>query len=278
MERLLHVTTILSIVLLVLVLISVRRAHIRVEYSVSWLLAAVAMLVLSRRGRCLDYVTRNYRDSGYAPYPVFDGRQRLPDHVLPLLGHHFPPARRQHRAGAACGDPGVSRRGASTGMKSKKAESGKKPRSRGRRPPPPLHWWMAGGCWRWPRWSLRSGRTRPRCTGPSCSTTPSCRLPFALRRPAWRLDARAPPAPDGHLLGERAALADDDTYSYHVVNVLIHCVTGGLVFLIVRRLLELARHGGVAANAARRLRRGAFSCCTRRRPKRWRTSPAAPKP
>ena len=48
MDRLLNVTTVLSIVLLVMVLVSVRRAHIRVEYSVSWLLAAAAMLVLSR--------------------------------------------------------------------------------------------------------------------------------------------------------------------------------------------------------------------------------------
>ena len=39
MDRLLNVTTVLSIVLLLMVLISVRRAHIRVEYSVSWLLA-----------------------------------------------------------------------------------------------------------------------------------------------------------------------------------------------------------------------------------------------
>jgi len=38
----------LSLALIVLVLISVRRAHIRVEYSVSWLGAAVTLLVLSR--------------------------------------------------------------------------------------------------------------------------------------------------------------------------------------------------------------------------------------
>lgn len=60
MQSLLHVTTILSIVLLVLVLVSVRRAHIRVEYSVSWLLASVAMLLLSRSRPVLDYVTRRF--------------------------------------------------------------------------------------------------------------------------------------------------------------------------------------------------------------------------
>jgi hypothetical protein len=58
MDRLLNVTTVLSLLLLVMVLISVRRAHIRVEYSVSWLLAAVTMLVLSRSRPVLDLVTR----------------------------------------------------------------------------------------------------------------------------------------------------------------------------------------------------------------------------
>jgi len=40
--------SVLSGVLILLVLISVRRAHIRVEYSVSWLAAGVVLLVLSR--------------------------------------------------------------------------------------------------------------------------------------------------------------------------------------------------------------------------------------
>ena len=58
MEHLLNVTTWLSILLLLAVLASVRRAHIRVEYSVSWLLAAVAMLVLSRNYQALEAVRR----------------------------------------------------------------------------------------------------------------------------------------------------------------------------------------------------------------------------
>jgi hypothetical protein len=58
MDRLLNVTTGLSILLLVIVLVSVRRAHIRVEYSVSWLIAAGAMLVLSRARPVLDAVRR----------------------------------------------------------------------------------------------------------------------------------------------------------------------------------------------------------------------------
>ena len=47
MDRLLNVVTAVSAILLVMILISVRRAHIRVEYSVTWLLAAAAMLILS---------------------------------------------------------------------------------------------------------------------------------------------------------------------------------------------------------------------------------------
>jgi len=54
MDRLLNVTAGLSAIMLILVLISVRRAHIRVEYSVSWLLGAAAMLVLSRCQPVLD--------------------------------------------------------------------------------------------------------------------------------------------------------------------------------------------------------------------------------
>lgn len=54
MDRLLNVTTGVSIVLLIMVLFSVRRAHIRVEYSMSWLIAACALLVLSRVRPLLD--------------------------------------------------------------------------------------------------------------------------------------------------------------------------------------------------------------------------------
>ena len=58
MQSLLNVITVLSIVLIVLILMSVRRAHIRVEYSVSWLLAATSMLLLSRARPVLDFITR----------------------------------------------------------------------------------------------------------------------------------------------------------------------------------------------------------------------------
>jgi hypothetical protein len=48
MESVLNFVTGLSVVLIALVLISVRRAHIRVEYSVSWLGASLTLLLISR--------------------------------------------------------------------------------------------------------------------------------------------------------------------------------------------------------------------------------------
>ena len=70
MDRLLNVTTGLSIILLLLVLFSVRRAHIRVEYSVSWLLAAAAMLLLSRAHPLLNAV-RNLIGLPDSPLTLF---------------------------------------------------------------------------------------------------------------------------------------------------------------------------------------------------------------
>ena len=54
MSNLLNFMTGLSVALIILVLVSVRRAHIRVEYSVSWLGAAVTLLVLSRSRSVLE--------------------------------------------------------------------------------------------------------------------------------------------------------------------------------------------------------------------------------
>jgi len=56
MERLLNAMTILSIALMVSILFSVRRSHIRVEYSVSWLGASVILLILSRSQATLDWI------------------------------------------------------------------------------------------------------------------------------------------------------------------------------------------------------------------------------
>ena len=56
MDSLLNVTSVLSAVMLVFVLVSVRRAHIRVEYSVTWIVALGCMLVLSRCWKLLYFI------------------------------------------------------------------------------------------------------------------------------------------------------------------------------------------------------------------------------
>jgi len=56
MDRLLNFTTGISLLLILLVLRSVRRAHIRVEYSVSWLIASLAILALSRSQGLLEAI------------------------------------------------------------------------------------------------------------------------------------------------------------------------------------------------------------------------------
>ena len=56
MERLLDVLAVFSVLLLLIVLRGLRRSRIRVEYSVSWLAAAVALFVLSRSRGALEWV------------------------------------------------------------------------------------------------------------------------------------------------------------------------------------------------------------------------------
>jgi hypothetical protein len=70
LDRLLNVTTALSLLLLGIVLFSVRRAHIRVEYSVSWLVGALGMLALSRMRGVLDAI-RNFIGLPDSPLALF---------------------------------------------------------------------------------------------------------------------------------------------------------------------------------------------------------------
>jgi hypothetical protein len=56
MHRLLGVVAVFSLALILTVLAQVRRAHIRVEYSVSWLVAALALLGLSRSAGTLRWI------------------------------------------------------------------------------------------------------------------------------------------------------------------------------------------------------------------------------
>ena len=66
MERLLWWTSVLSVVLIVMVLTALRRAHIRVEYSVTWLIAGVALFALSRSETALGWIA-SALGLGYAP-------------------------------------------------------------------------------------------------------------------------------------------------------------------------------------------------------------------
>jgi hypothetical protein len=56
-EPLLNAIALVSLAVIALVLLSLRRAHIRVEYSMSWLIAAVALLILSRWRSLLEGVS-----------------------------------------------------------------------------------------------------------------------------------------------------------------------------------------------------------------------------
>ena len=56
MERLLDVLALFSVLLFLIVLRGLRRSRIRVEYSVSWLAAAVALFALSRSESALEWV------------------------------------------------------------------------------------------------------------------------------------------------------------------------------------------------------------------------------
>ena len=66
MNRLLSVTFGMSVLLIGVVLFSVRRAHIRVEYSVSWLVAGFVMLILSSSDFVLGTIA-NLLGITYAP-------------------------------------------------------------------------------------------------------------------------------------------------------------------------------------------------------------------
>jgi|YelNatPaOPRAMG01_1025707.scaffolds.fasta_scaffold02428_4 hypothetical protein len=56
MQGLLNVVAILSVILLVSVMISLRRAHIRVEHSVAWFAAALVLLLISTAPGVLDAI------------------------------------------------------------------------------------------------------------------------------------------------------------------------------------------------------------------------------
>jgi hypothetical protein len=66
MEKLLWWTSVMSVVLIVMVLTALRRAHIRVEYSVTWLIACITLFGLSRSETTLSWIA-SVLGLGYAP-------------------------------------------------------------------------------------------------------------------------------------------------------------------------------------------------------------------
>src|SRR5690348_7649294 len=56
MDRVATVLTLFSVLIITIVLSSVRRQHIRVEYSVSWLGAALVLLILSLRRDLMEWL------------------------------------------------------------------------------------------------------------------------------------------------------------------------------------------------------------------------------
>jgi hypothetical protein len=66
MHRLLNVMTATSLLLIVVVLASLRRAHIRVEYSVSWLVAGFGLLLVSRSPGLFDAAAK-FLGISYSP-------------------------------------------------------------------------------------------------------------------------------------------------------------------------------------------------------------------
>jgi hypothetical protein len=71
MDRLLNVTTAVSVILLLMVLFSIRRAHIRVEYSMSWLFAAFGLLLLSRSRPVLNFMAQHIGLGSDSPLALF---------------------------------------------------------------------------------------------------------------------------------------------------------------------------------------------------------------
>src|SRR5687767_3779249 len=63
MEQLLNALAVLSGLLILVILKSVRSRHIRVEYSVAWLGAAIGMLILSRSPRALERISKLFGTS-----------------------------------------------------------------------------------------------------------------------------------------------------------------------------------------------------------------------
>ena len=103
--------TAFSIALIVAILVSVRREHIRVENSVSWLVAAVVLLFFTSFARYDGLDPQHFLESADLRHGFADGvGRRLYRGFIPLIAPAFPFERFQHCSHAAGGDFGVSLR------------------------------------------------------------------------------------------------------------------------------------------------------------------------
>ena len=107
METLLWWTSVISVVLIVMVLVALRRAHIRVEYSVTWLIACVALFALSRSETVLGWIASDAWLGLRPDRTDAGGRINFRGDVLLDLRGDFKTAGRQYCAGATSGDSGV---------------------------------------------------------------------------------------------------------------------------------------------------------------------------
>ncbi len=247
MERLLNVTTILSILLMAMVLFSVRRSHIRVEYSVSWLAAAADSagafaLVLGAR---LDRGATGPGRSSAGP--AAPGLLRIRDRDLSALGSHLGSERREHRHGPAAGDSlsfSCRSRQLNEKQQDRKGKTFGAPVAVAAQPhTDPLAWIYWAGliialfapCIEvyWPAFTARFSWTILR-------TCPTC-CPSMYDLATQELDAADASAADVHLLAEFPASGNADTFGYHFVNLLLHFFNGVLIFLAVRKVLDWAR-------------------------------------
>jgi len=77
MDRLLSIIAAFSLLLILVVLFNIRRSHIRVEYSVSWLGAAVTLLIVTQSPWVLNLLAQ------------FIGLNSLPISLLLIVGALF---------------------------------------------------------------------------------------------------------------------------------------------------------------------------------------------
>ncbi len=103
-----------SVVLILAVLVQVRRAHIRVEYSVSWLVAGLSLLLVSGYPGLLRLLAETlHLEQEPLPYAATDCGLYLLVCIVPAFDRGVVIEGQQHRAGPASGYSRISHRASS---------------------------------------------------------------------------------------------------------------------------------------------------------------------